>query len=144
VYTVRQSRCGAGITFHIEDGETVALVGESGSGKSATALAILQLLPYPMASHPRGSIRLAGQEVIGAPDEALRRLRGAVASMIFQEPMTSLNRCTRSETDRRILIVHRGLDQNTRAGARVEAVHLPEPEERLMPILISSAVSGSG
>ena len=97
---------GLGVRFHIEDqrvdavrnaslqverGETVALVGESGSGKSVTALSVLQLLPYPRASHPHGSIRFAGEELIGAPPETMRQLRGGRVSMIFQEPMTSLN-----------------------------------------------------
>jgi microcin C transport system ATP-binding protein len=124
-----------GISFHIDDGETLALVGESGSGKSATALAILQLLPYPFATHPSGSIRLAGEEVIGAPVAQLRRQRGAVASMIFQEPMTSLNPLHTIEAQiAEILKVHRGLD---RAAARARVlellrlVRLPEPEERL-------------
>jgi microcin C transport system ATP-binding protein len=124
-----------GVSFHIDDGETLALVGESGSGKSATALSILQLLPYPMASHPRGSIRLAGTEVVGAPDQQLRRQRGAVASMIFQEPMTSLNPLHTVERQiAEILKVHRGLDRR-RARARVlellQLVQLPDPEERL-------------
>jgi microcin C transport system ATP-binding protein len=124
-----------GVSFHIDDGETLALVGESGSGKSATALSILQLLPYPMASHPRGSIRLAGQEVVGAPRRELRRLRGAVASMIFQEPMTSLNPLHTVEKQiAEILKVHRGLD-GARARSRVlellELVRLPEPAQRL-------------
>jgi len=124
-----------GVTFHIEDGETLALVGESGSGKSATALSILQLLPYPMASHPKGSIRLAGSEIIGAADKDLRKQRGAVASMIFQEPMTSLNPLHTVEKQiAEILTVHGGLDRLS-ARARVlellRLVHLPEPEERL-------------
>ncbi len=81
-----------GASFDIHKGEALALVGESGSGKSVTALSILQLLPYPLASHPAGSsIRFAGQELIGAPEPTLRALRGKRIGMIFQEPMTSLN-----------------------------------------------------
>jgi microcin C transport system ATP-binding protein len=124
-----------GVSFHIDDGETLALVGESGSGKSATALSILQLLPYPMASHPQGSIRLAGIEVVGAPARELRRQRGAVASMVFQEPMTSLNPLHTVERQiAEILKVHRGLD---RRGARervlelLDLVRLPDPQARL-------------
>ena len=79
------------ISFHINPGETVALVGESGSGKTVSALSIPQLLPYPYASHPSGSIILDGEEMIGAGKSKLLALRGSVASMIFQEPMTSLN-----------------------------------------------------
>ena len=79
------------ISFSINRGETVALVGESGSGKSVTALSILQLLPYPLAHHPTGSIKFDGDELIGAKPGALRALRGGRISMIFQEPLTSLN-----------------------------------------------------
>ena len=78
-------------SLSVEKGETVALVGESGSGKSVTALSVMQLLPYPRASHPHGSIRFAGEELVGAPPERLLDLRGGRAAIIFQEPMTSLN-----------------------------------------------------
>jgi microcin C transport system ATP-binding protein len=81
-----------GASFTLDRGETLALVGESGSGKSVTALSVLQLLPYPAARHPEGSsIRLAGQEMIGADLPTLREARGGIAGMVFQEPMTSLN-----------------------------------------------------
>src|SRR5688500_17560408 len=80
-----------GVSFSIERGETLALVGESGSGKTVTALSVLQLLPYPVASHPRGSIRLGGQELMGASNSALQSIRGSRVGMVFQEPMTSLN-----------------------------------------------------
>ena len=79
------------VSFDLDRGETLAIVGESGSGKSVTALSLLQLLPYPKARHPEGSIKLDGQEIVGAPERVLRRLRGDRAGMIFQEPMTSLN-----------------------------------------------------
>src|SRR3982751_6008626 len=69
------------IGFEVKKGETFALVGESGSGKSVTALSILQLLPYPLASHPSGSIKFQGQEMIGASDETLRKIRGAKISI---------------------------------------------------------------
>ena len=80
-----------GLSMSIDRGETVALVGESGSGKSVTALSVLQLLPYPTASHPGGSIRLDGQELLGAPASTMRMVRGNRVAMVFQEPMTSLN-----------------------------------------------------
>ncbi|MCK6556287.1 ABC transporter ATP-binding protein [Candidatus Binatia bacterium] len=80
-----------GVSFGIEKGETLALVGESGSGKSVTALSILQLLPRGAASHPGGSIRFLGEELIGAPAARLRAVRGDRIAMVFQEPMTSLN-----------------------------------------------------
>ena len=80
-----------GVSFHIDAGETVALVGESGSGKSVTALSVLQLLPYPPARHPGGSVLVNGEEMIGASKARLLDVRGGTVSMIFQEPMTSLN-----------------------------------------------------
>src|SRR3954463_12496403 len=80
-----------GISFDLRKGETLALVGESGSGKSVTALSILQLLPYPIASHPSGSICFLGHEMIGAPERPWREMRGGSAAMIFQEPLTALN-----------------------------------------------------
>src|SRR6202051_4449436 len=86
-----------GVSFTMQRGETLALVGESGSGKTVTALSILQLLPYPLARHPAGSIRFAGEELIGAPTERLRQIRGNRIAMVFQEPMTSLNPLHRVE-----------------------------------------------
>ncbi len=80
-----------GVSLHVEQGETVAIVGESGSGKSTLARSILQLLPYPQAFHPGGSIALDGEELLGAPPVVLEQVRGGRVGMIFQEPMTSLN-----------------------------------------------------
>jgi len=80
-----------GVSFHINKGETVALVGESGSGKSVTALSIMQLLPYPTAHHPQGEIWFEDQQVVGADEQSLLKLRGNRVAMIFQEPLTSLN-----------------------------------------------------
>ena len=124
-----------GISFSIARGETLALVGESGSGKSVTALSILQLLPYPLASHPSGSIRLQGNELIGADEEALRKIRGDRIAMIFQEPMTSLNPLHSIERQvNETLLLHKGLD---RAAARARTLELlrlvgiDEPERRL-------------
>ncbi|CAK0761645.1 putative oligopeptide ABC transporter ATP binding subunit YejF [Gammaproteobacteria bacterium] len=124
-----------GVSFTIRKGETLALVGESGSGKSVTALSILQLLPYPLASHPRGSIRLQGRELVGASSAHLREVRGDRVAMIFQEPMTSLNPLHTVERQvAETLIVHRGLD---RRAARIRTlellreVGLAEAERRL-------------
>jgi microcin C transport system ATP-binding protein len=79
------------ISFDIMPGETVALVGESGSGKSVTALSVLKLLAYPAASHPSGQILFEGQDLLDADERDLRKVRGNDITMIFQEPMTSLN-----------------------------------------------------
>lgn len=80
-----------GVSFDIAEGETIALVGESGSGKSVTALSILQLLPYPMASHPTGAITYRGEHILTASQRRLRQIRGENIAMIFQEPLSSLN-----------------------------------------------------
>ena len=99
-----------GVDLAVDRGETVALVGESGSGKSVTALSALQLLPYPLASHPSGSITVDGQEMIGAPQPVLDAVRGDQVSMVFQEPMTALNPL--HKVDKQIgesLLLHRGL-----------------------------------
>ncbi|MCC7283163.1 MAG: ABC transporter ATP-binding protein, partial [Acetobacteraceae bacterium] len=80
-----------GVSFTLERGEILALVGESGSGKSVTALSVLQLLAYPSAFHPKGSILLDGKQMIGAAEADLREARGGRVGMIFPEPMTSLN-----------------------------------------------------
>ncbi|HSR56063.1 MAG TPA: ATP-binding cassette domain-containing protein, partial [Alphaproteobacteria bacterium] len=99
-----------GIDLDIDKGETVALVGESGSGKSVTALSILQLLPYPVASHPDGSILVDGEEMISASPATLSRIRGDRISMVFQEPMTSLNPLHNIERQiTETLTLHKGL-----------------------------------
>jgi microcin C transport system ATP-binding protein len=123
------------VSFQIEKGETVALVGESGSGKSVTALSILQLLPYPKAWHPSGSIRLDGRELIGADEPILREVRGDRVGIIFQEPMTSLNPL--HTIDRQIgetLMLHRGMSKSEARARALELLHLvrlQEAEERL-------------
>ncbi len=123
------------VSFDIRRGETLAVVGESGSGKSVTALSILQLLPYPMANHPNGSIRFQGRELVGAPPRDLLDVRGNRISMIFQEPMTSLNPLHTIERQvNEVLILHKGL---TRSAARrrtlelLEQVGIPEAANRL-------------
>jgi microcin C transport system ATP-binding protein len=111
-----------GASLELDAGESVALVGESGSGKSVTALSVLQLLPYPQAHHPRGSVRLAGEEMIGASPATLRHARGDRVGMIFQEPMTSLNPLHTVERQvAEVLSLHRGL---TGAGARERVLEL--------------------
>ena len=125
-----------GVSFSLDRGETLALVGESGSGKSVTALSILQLLPYPLALHGRGSsIRFAGEELIGAAPDTLRRVRGDRVGMVFQEPMTSLNPLHTIERQiGEILLVHRrmsGRAARLRVLELVRLVQLPDAESRL-------------
>jgi len=124
-----------GVSFHIDKGETLALVGESGSGKSTVALSVLKLLPYPAARHPSGTIHFKGRDLLHAADEALRKVRGNDITMIFQEPMTSLNPLHTVEKQiGEILEVHQGLT-GEKARARIiallEEVGIPEPEKRL-------------
>ncbi|NIY75821.1 ABC transporter ATP-binding protein [Thalassospira sp. HF15] len=123
------------VSFTLDRGETMALVGESGSGKSVTALSILQLLPYPRASHPSGSIIFDGQEMVGAKERTLRKIRGNRISMIFQEPMTSLNPLHNIEKQvGEVLLLHKGL-RGVKARARIlellELVGIPDPASRL-------------
>jgi microcin C transport system ATP-binding protein len=124
-----------GVSFSIERGETMALVGESGSGKSVSALSILQLLPYPYASHPSGSILVDGQEAIGTSQREMRHIRGNKISMVFQEPMTSLNPLHSIERQiNEVLFLHQGLSKS-QARARtlelLDMVGLQNAEARL-------------
>jgi microcin C transport system ATP-binding protein len=133
--TERDTDAVKGVSFSIDRGETLALVGESGSGKSVTALSILQLLPYPAASHPTGSIRVSGQEMIGAPESVLTDVRGNRVSMVFQEPTTSLNPLhTIDKQITETLILHKGLARlaaRARALELLNLVGLREAEKRL-------------
>ena len=113
------------ISFDIKAGETLALVGESGSGKSVTALSVMQLLPYPMASHPNGSILFRGEELIGAPQPTLRRIRGDRIGMIFQEPMTSLNPLHSIEKQiSEVLLLHKGMNKDQARERMIELLDL--------------------
>ena len=123
------------VSFDIMPGETMALVGESGSGKSVTALSVLKLLAYPAASHPSGSITFGGQDLLKANEPDLRAVRGNKISMIFQEPMTSLNPL--HAIDRQIgevLELHKGM-RGTAARERtlelLRQVGIREPEKRI-------------
>ena len=124
-----------GVSFAISKGETLALVGELGSGKSVTALSILKLLPYPSASHPTGSIRFRGAELLDANERDLRQVRGNDITMVFQEPMTSLNPLHTVERQiGEILDLHQGLT-GPRARRRIVEllglVGIRDPESRL-------------
>src|SRR6185369_1071018 len=123
------------VSFDISRAETVALVGESGSGKTVTALSILKLLPYPSASHPSGKIWFKGENLMTLRDSGLRTIRGNKISMIFQEPMTSLNPLhTIEQQVGEVLKIHRGLSDRA-ARARVldllDKVGIDDPEGRL-------------
>ncbi|AHB47935.1 microcin C ABC transporter ATP-binding protein YejF [Hyphomicrobium nitrativorans NL23] len=124
-----------GVSFRINRGETVALVGESGSGKSVSALSILKLLPYPAASHPTGEIFFEGRDLLHADEGALKRIRGDRISMIFQEPMTSLNPLHPIERQvGEILQLHRRMSASATRARVIELltkVGIPEPEKRL-------------
>ena len=124
-----------GVSFDIGEGETVALVGESGSGKSVTALSILQLLPYPLARHPSGSIMFRDHELIGASEPMLREVRGNRIALVPQEPMTSLNPLHTIERQvNEVLFVHKHLDRGASRARTLELlrlVGLAEAETRL-------------
>jgi len=123
------------VSFDIEQGETVALVGESGSGKSVTALSVLKLLPYPMASHPSGAIEFDGTDLLALDESRLRKVRGNDIAMIFQEPMTSLNPLHTVERQiGEILKIHQGMSETAAREHTVELltqVGIHEPERRL-------------
>lgn len=124
------------VSFNIHKGQTTALVGESGSGKSVTALSVMQLLPYPRAQHPAGSsIVFDGQELIGRGESRMRPLRGHRISMIFQEPMTSLNPLHPIERQiGEVLKLHQGMtpeQARTRVIELLELVGLPQMKDRL-------------
>jgi microcin C transport system ATP-binding protein len=124
------------LSLSLDRGETLALVGESGSGKTVTALSVLQLLPYPLAAHPsQSSIRFAGEELVGAAPEVLRRVRGDRIAMVFQEPMTSLNPLHTLERQiAETLLLHRRMSAAEARGRTLELlrmVALPDAESRL-------------
>lgn len=124
------------ISFDIAEGKTMGLVGESGSGKSVSALSIMQLLPYPLASHsPQSSIKFNGEELVGKKDSFMRNIRGSQIGMIFQEPMTALNPLHSIERQiGEVLRLHQKMSE-TKARERVkellDMVQLPMMKQRL-------------
>src|SRR5271163_2639741 len=123
------------VSFDIVKGECMALVGESGSGKSVTALSILKLLPYPTAYHPSGSVEFHGKDILKYSEKQIRQIRGDDITIVFQEPMTSLNPLHTIEKQiGEILLLHRGL---TGAAARARTIEvltqvgIPDPQSQL-------------
>ena len=129
------NRAVKGVSFAIGQSETVALVGESGSGKTASALSIMRLLPYPAASHPTGEIYFREKNLLAVSDDDLHEIRGGRISIIFQEPMTSLNPLHTIEKQvGETLKLHRGMDgpaARTRVLELLHKVGVREPERRL-------------
>ena len=123
-----------GVSFSVETGRTLAIVGESGCGKSVTALSVMGLVPRPAGRVVGGSIRFAGQELIGAPEATLQNLRGNAMAMIFQEPMSSLNPAfTIGEQIVEGLLRHSSLTRSAataRAIDMLRKVRMPAPEQR--------------
>jgi len=123
------------ISFDILKGECTALVGESGSGKSATALSILKLLPYPAARHPSGSVHYQGRDLMRLSEREMRRVRGDNITIVFQEPMTSLNPLHTIEKQiGEILLLHRGLTGEPARARTLEVltqVGIRDPQTRL-------------
>ncbi|KAF0100864.1 MAG: peptide/nickel transport system ATP-binding protein [Rhodospirillaceae bacterium] len=123
-----------GVDFEVAAGETLAIVGESGCGKSMTALSLMRLIPDPPGRIVSGSIKLAGRDLLKISEEEMRDVRGNEISMIFQEPMTSLNPVmTIGKQISEALILHRDMDRKQamkRAIEMLELVRIPEPAQR--------------
>jgi peptide/nickel transport system ATP-binding protein len=124
-----------GVSFHVIPGETLAIVGESGCGKSVTALSILRLIPSPPGRIVSGAIRFAGRDLLGLSEAEMRQVRGNEISMIFQEPMTSLNPVlTIGRQIGETLTLHQGLDHRSalaKAADMLRLVHIPEADRRI-------------
>ncbi len=124
-----------GVSFHVIPGETLAIVGESGCGKSVTALSVLRLIPSPPGRIVSGAIRFAGRDLLGLSEAEMRDVRGNEISMIFQEPMTSLNPVlTIGHQIAETLTLHQGLDRRAALAKAVDMlrlVHIPEAQRRI-------------
>src|ERR1700757_1592572 len=124
-----------GVSFHVIPGETLAIVGESGCGKSVTALSVLRLIPTPPGRIVSGAIRFAGRDLLGLGEAQMREVRGNEVSMIFQEPMTSLNPVlTIGRQIAETLTLHQGLGHGAalaKAADMLRLVHISEAERRI-------------
>ncbi len=123
------------ISFHIDKGETLAVVGESGSGKSVTSLAVMRLLPTPPARFAGGEIKFAGRDIMKFSEREMRKIRGNDISMIFQEPMTSLNPVyTVGDQIAEAIVLHQGKSYSQAIKQAIEMldlVEVPEPAKRV-------------
>src|ERR1700688_4367783 len=124
-----------GVSFSVARGETLAVVGESGCGKSVTSLSILRLIASPPGRTVGGRVVFEGRDLLELPEPEMRKIRGDAISMIFQEPMTSLNPVlTIGHQIAEALVLHRGLsreDAGARAVEMLRLVRMPEPERRI-------------
>src|SRR5205085_8426355 len=124
-----------GVQFQVASGETLAIVGESGCGKSMTALSLMRLIPDPPGRIVSGSVKLAGRNLLELSEEQMRKVRGNEISMIFQEPMTSLNPVmTIGKQIAEALVLHRGMAQKealVRAQEMLTLVNIPEAARRI-------------
>jgi peptide/nickel transport system ATP-binding protein len=135
-FSTRHGRVTAldGVSFALNEGETLGVVGESGCGKSITALAVMGLIPMPPGRIAGGSIRFNDEELIGAPEKRMREIRGGEIGMIFQEPMTSLNPVFRvGDQIAEAIMLHQGLSRDEareRAVELLKTVGIPEAARR--------------
>ena len=124
-----------GVSFHIDKGETLAVVGESGSGKSVTSLSIMRLIPMPPGRIAEGEILFSGENLVTKSEREMRKIRGNDISMIFQEPMTSLNPVyTVGDQIAEAIVLHQGKSYKqamTMAAEMLELVGIPEPGKRV-------------
>jgi peptide/nickel transport system ATP-binding protein len=124
-----------GVSFSVERGETLAIVGESGCGKSVTSLSILRLIASPPGRTVGGRVLFEGTDLLALEEPEMRKIRGNAISMIFQEPMTSLNPVlTIGHQIAEVLTLHRGLSKEDAVERSIEmlrVVHIPEPERRV-------------
>ncbi len=122
------------VDFQVASGETLGIVGESGCGKSMTALSLMRLIPDPPGRIVSGSVKLAGRDLLKLSEEEMRGVRGNEISMIFQEPMTSLNPVmTIGRQIAEALVLHRDMDRKAglnRAIEMLDLVRIPEPAQR--------------
>ena len=124
-----------GVSFSLNRGETIGIVGESGSGKSVTSLSVMRLVPYPPGRITGGEIIFEGENILGKTDEEMRRIRGNEISMIFQEPMTSLNPVfTVGDQIMEAIILHQNVgkrEAQVKAVEMLQRVGIPSPERRI-------------